>query len=181
MVKLFTKIRPPPVTCRKGSLLVPLPKRLLATQMSPSVSSDPSHQWVPAQLDGQPTSSCTTFARPIIQSPNDGRAYRIIKLHNNLQALLVSDPDTDKAAASLSVAVGHLSDPDDRPGLAHFCEHLLFMVISLPCHTTKHVTTDAVRDTCRVLASFPKRTNMEKCVNPFRYPVHHVVLSCPAS
>lgn len=77
-------------------------------------------------------------------SPNDPRQYRyvldrsnaalatlltvrstrsLIKLRNNLQALLISDPATDKAAAALGVQVGHLSDPDDLPGLAHFCEH----------------------------------------------------------
>ncbi|KAJ7112437.1 Metalloenzyme, LuxS/M16 peptidase-like protein [Mycena crocata] len=41
--------------------------------------------------------------------------------------MLVHDAKADKAAASLDVAVGHLHDPDDMPGLAHFCEHLLFM------------------------------------------------------
>ena len=49
--------------------------------------------------------------------------HSLIKLRNNLQALLISDPATDKAAAALGVQVGHLSDPDDLPGLAHFCEH----------------------------------------------------------
>ncbi|GAA5835179.1 hypothetical protein JCM3766R1_006893 [Sporobolomyces carnicolor] len=66
--------------------------------------------------------------RPVIeQSPNDDRAYRLITLRNGLTALLISDPQTDKAAASLSVQIGHLSDPDDLPGLAHFCEHMLFL------------------------------------------------------
>ena len=23
--------------------------------------------------------------------------------------------------------LGHMSDPDDLPGLAHFCEHMLFL------------------------------------------------------
>lgn len=27
----------------------------------------------------------------------------------------------------MDVKVGHLSDPEDIPGLAHFCEHLMFM------------------------------------------------------
>ncbi|GAA5879693.1 hypothetical protein JCM8547_008957 [Rhodosporidiobolus lusitaniae] len=60
-------------------------------------------------------------------SPNDDRAYRFITLANGLKALLISDPKTDKAAAALGVQVGHLSDPDDLPGLAHFCEHMLFL------------------------------------------------------
>ncbi|OWR46486.1 putative metalloprotease, partial [Danaus plexippus plexippus] len=41
--------------------------------------------------------------------------------------LLVSDPTTDKSAAALDVNVGYLSDPDEVPGLAHFCEHMLFL------------------------------------------------------
>ncbi|GAA6060548.1 hypothetical protein JCM10212_006912 [Sporobolomyces blumeae] len=67
------------------------------------------------------------FSREIERSPNDDRAYRFVTLRNGLTALLISDPSTDKAAASLSVQVGHLSDPDDLPGLAHFCEHMLFL------------------------------------------------------
>ncbi|THU96371.1 hypothetical protein K435DRAFT_664679, partial [Dendrothele bispora CBS 962.96] len=67
------------------------------------------------------------FVKPIQKSQQDDREYRIIKLDNGLEATLVHDLKADKAAASLDVAVGHLSDPDDMPGLAHFCEHLLFM------------------------------------------------------
>ena len=37
------------------------------------------------------------------------------------------DPDTEKAAAALEVHAGHFSDPDERPGLAHFCEHMCFL------------------------------------------------------
>lgn len=81
--------------------------------------------WKPA-VDIEPRFE--VFTRPVNQSVQDDRSYRLIKLENGLQALLISDPASDKAAASLNVGVGHLSDPDDRPGLAHFCEHLLFMV-----------------------------------------------------
>ena len=63
----------------------------------------------------------------IQQSLEDRRQYRGLLLENSLRVLAVSDPDTDKAAAALAVQVGHLSDPEDLPGLAHFCEHLLFM------------------------------------------------------
>ncbi|VVT49745.1 uncharacterized protein SAPINGB_P002422 [Magnusiomyces paraingens] len=57
----------------------------------------------------------------------DDRDYRYITLENGLLALLIHDPETDKAAAALDVNVGSFSDPEDLPGLAHFCEHLLFM------------------------------------------------------
>lgn len=60
-------------------------------------------------------------------SPNDDRSYRLMKLPNQLECLLIHDLETDKAAASLSMGVGHLSDPNDMPGCAHFCEHLLFL------------------------------------------------------
>ena len=44
-----------------------------------------------------------------------------------VQVLLVSDETTDKSAAALDVHIGHMSDPTNLPGLAHFCEHMLFL------------------------------------------------------
>ncbi|GAA5926522.1 hypothetical protein JCM10213_002375 [Rhodosporidiobolus nylandii] len=67
------------------------------------------------------------LAKEVEVSPNDDRKYSFITLANGLKALLISDEKTDKAAAALGVQVGHLSDPDDLPGLAHFCEHMLFL------------------------------------------------------
>jgi len=61
------------------------------------------------------------------QSPNDSNAYRLITLENELQVLLVSDPDTRKAAAALDVMVGSGDNPEGREGLAHFLEHMLFL------------------------------------------------------
>ncbi|KAJ7565037.1 hypothetical protein O6H91_02G045200 [Diphasiastrum complanatum] len=57
---------------------------------------------------------------------NDKRSYRRAVLSNQLQVLLISDPDTDKAAASMDVHVGSFSDPEGLEGLAHFLEHMLF-------------------------------------------------------
>lgn len=68
-----------------------------------------------------------TFLPVIEQSQNDDRSYRLVKLDNGLEALVISDPRTDKSAAGISVRVGHLSDPENAQGMAHFCEHLLFM------------------------------------------------------
>eukprot|EP00941_MAST-03F_sp_MAST-3F-sp1_P004838 g4838.t1 len=48
-------------------------------------------------------------------------------LDNGLQVLVISDPWTDKSAAAVDVRVGSWSDPSDIPGLAHFCEHMLFL------------------------------------------------------
>jgi len=63
----------------------------------------------------------------IIKSPTDSRDYLSFQLANQLQVLVISDSEADKAAASLSVSVGSGSDPKDREGLAHFLEHMLFL------------------------------------------------------
>lgn len=63
----------------------------------------------------------------IVKSPEDARLYRGLELKNGLKVLLISDPTTDKSSASLNVHVGSMSDPEDLPGLAHFCEHMLFL------------------------------------------------------
>ena len=57
----------------------------------------------------------------------DNRTYRVIKLSNELEALLIHDPDTDKASAALDNGAGSFSDDGDLPGMAHAVEHLLFM------------------------------------------------------
>lgn len=61
------------------------------------------------------------------RSSSDERAYRYLKLSNGIKVLLISDPDTDKAAASLNVNVGSFQNPLERDGLAHFLEHMLFL------------------------------------------------------
>ena len=57
----------------------------------------------------------------------DDRSYRVVRLPNKLEALLVHDPDTDKASASVNVNVGSFSDAENLAGTAHAVEHLLFM------------------------------------------------------
>lgn len=61
------------------------------------------------------------------KSKSDDRAYRYLKLQNDLQCLLVSDKDVEKSAACLYVNVGSLHDPTHINGLAHFLEHMLFL------------------------------------------------------
>ncbi|KAF9103581.1 Insulinase (Peptidase M16) [Mortierella sp. AM989] len=67
------------------------------------------------------------FTKPIEKSLNDDREYRLIRLQNDLEVLLIQDSNVDKSAAALDVHVGHLTDPKNLQGLAHFLEHLLFM------------------------------------------------------
>ena len=62
----------------------------------------------------------------------DDRLYRYVKLENQMKCLLVHDKDVEKSSACMFVDRGSLCDPkgaDDKPinGLAHFCEHMLFL------------------------------------------------------
>ena len=72
------------------------------------------------------TDGVSEIVTPIV-SPNDERHYRILTLDNGLQTVLVSDPQADKAAASMNIRVGSAQDPEDLQGLAHFLEHMLFL------------------------------------------------------
>ncbi|MDO3720113.1 insulinase family protein [Marinobacter sp. chi1] len=72
-------------------------------------------------------SSLAIATEQLKKSPNDNNQYRLLELDNGLRAILVSDPDADKAAASMNVAVGSGNDPSGREGMAHFLEHMLFL------------------------------------------------------
>ncbi|VDM60440.1 unnamed protein product [Angiostrongylus costaricensis] len=63
----------------------------------------------------------------IVKSPEDQREFRGLELTNGLKVFLVSDRTTDKSAAAIDVNAGHLMDPWELPGTAHFCEHMLFL------------------------------------------------------
>jgi len=69
-----------------------------------------------------------TLLTDTLEKPSlDNRDYRVVRLDNELEALLVHDPETDKASAALDVHVGNFSDEEAMPGMAHAVEHLLFM------------------------------------------------------
>ena len=72
-------------------------------------------------------SSFASAAQAPEKSPNDNNEYRFIELDNGLRAILVSDKDADKAAASMNVGIGSGDDPKEREGIAHFLEHMLFL------------------------------------------------------
>ena len=63
----------------------------------------------------------------LVVSPNDNREYKTLKLANEIEVILVSDPSAEKSAASLSVGVGLLHDPMYQQGMAHYLEHMLFL------------------------------------------------------
>lgn len=75
----------------------------------------------------EPTTQVEQAQAKVVKSPNDDREYRIITLPNQIEIMLVSDPSTEKSAASLSVGVGLLQDPMTQQGMAHYLEHMLFL------------------------------------------------------
>ena len=50
-----------------------------------------------------------------------------IRLENDLEAYLVSDPGLTESGAMLAVQTGAWNDPDEHLGMAHFIEHMLFI------------------------------------------------------
>ena len=69
--------------------------------------------------------SCTQ--NKILKHPLDKSQSKTVVLENGLKVYLLSDPSFNVSAASVSVEVGSLDNPNERQGLAHFLEHMLFL------------------------------------------------------
>ncbi|KAJ1774430.1 metalloprotease [Coemansia sp. RSA 1824] len=98
------------------------------TQCLPPVASFETNFESRTSVDSH--TAYTEFVGELDKSPSDTRAYRLIRLSNGLVAMVVHDKEESKACAALDVNVGSLADPQELQGLAHFCEHLLFMYLS---------------------------------------------------
>jgi len=73
------------------------------------------------------TIEMTTMTQNTEKHPLDKSEHRKIILENGLKIYLLSDPNFNKASASMNVEVGSLQNPEGRDGLAHFLEHMLFL------------------------------------------------------
>ena len=127
-------------TAAAGSASLALGGGVLSPMKSPVFAEDAAAAWV-GGIKGAPVYDLgigKDFNRApgklvvlppgiIRKSPADEKEYRALTLPNGLRVLLASDPKADTAAAALNVRVGHFSDPNEIPGLAHFCEHMLFL------------------------------------------------------
>ena len=67
------------------------------------------------------------FSNNVLKSQGDDREYKSMTLPNGLRVLLIQDTTANVAAAAMDVHVGSTSDPENIPGLAHFCEHMSFL------------------------------------------------------
>ncbi|PON27902.1 insulysin [Trichoderma gamsii] len=113
--------------CSFAAIVVGTRSPLFAKPPPPAM---PAHVPAPAKAEAQAPSrhSPVEVLTDNLEKPSlDDREYRVVRLENELEALLVHDPETDKASAALDVNVGNFSDEDGMPGMAHAVEHLLFM------------------------------------------------------
>lgn len=67
------------------------------------------------------------YNKNIIKPLIDNSEYKIIRLENNLDVLLISDPTASKSAGAMSINTGSFTDEEDSQGLAHLTEHLIFL------------------------------------------------------
>ena len=98
---------------------------LIARFLYSSTSRPPPVVLPPVPMTDSPFPPCPPIpqaAGPVnlILPPTEDRPHKYFTLPNGMEVIVVSDPKADKAAASMDVGVGHLSDPDDLPGCAHF-------------------------------------------------------------
>eukprot|EP00927_Polykrikos_kofoidii_P056584 TRINITY_DN5067_c1_g1_i1.p1 TRINITY_DN5067_c1_g1~~TRINITY_DN5067_c1_g1_i1.p1 ORF type:complete len:1156 (+),score=190.30 TRINITY_DN5067_c1_g1_i1:44-3511(+) len=68
-----------------------------------------------------------TSMRLVDKAAGDTREYQHATLPNGLQVVNVRDATATQAAFSVAVDAGSLDNPEQLPGLAHFCEHMLFL------------------------------------------------------
>lgn len=61
------------------------------------------------------------------KSLKDRKSYEYSTFQNGLKVLAVHDPKASKSGFAVAVSSGSFYDPIELPGLAHFCEHLLFL------------------------------------------------------
>ncbi len=65
-----------------------------------------------------PSNKISMNSGNIVRINNIGKSQQDNRDYCCREVLLVSDQVTDKSAAALTVDVGHMSDPNDIPGLA---------------------------------------------------------------
>ena len=104
----------------------------LASVPARSVTATSRTSWNPAKpgkpvVTGNQSAVLARYTDRFKVSRIDERNYRWIELKNRMRVLLVSDHKANQSAAAIDVNVGSYSDPPAYPGLAHFCEHMLFL------------------------------------------------------
>ena len=104
------------------------PPRLINSRLSARQMVSSTAEWTRVIKDSGPgIPPYSVYKNPIEKSAQDDREYRIVKLENGFEAVVIHDAKADKAAASLDVSVGHLYDPVSLPTAT--CRRVLVMIL----------------------------------------------------
>lgn len=80
--------------------------------MAPStIATDGIFNELPPDFIISKDNNYIVFNKEIEKSSNDDRSYRILRLSNEMEVLIIHDAEADKAAASLDVNIGSYHDP----------------------------------------------------------------------
>lgn len=105
----------------------------VACALRPEANDRPKQ---PEQLRKKPTSDVRSYQRndrpeepvQIFEKPTaDPRSYQHSVLPNGLQVVNIQDKQSQSFAMAMAIRAGSYDDPVEFPGLAHFCEHMLFL------------------------------------------------------
>jgi len=77
--------------------------------------------------DGGAAAPALTAQLIELKPKSDNRQYHFSRLSNGIQVVNVHDPKALSDAYSMAIEAGSLDDLENFPGLAHFCEHMLFL------------------------------------------------------
>eukprot|EP00929_Paragymnodinium_shiwhaense_P117964 TRINITY_DN8946_c0_g1_i1.p1 TRINITY_DN8946_c0_g1~~TRINITY_DN8946_c0_g1_i1.p1 ORF type:complete len:1078 (+),score=345.56 TRINITY_DN8946_c0_g1_i1:78-3311(+) len=97
-----------------------------------SVASAASHSVNESRTDAtavakNATASLASVSAAVRVPKSDRRKFDVAVFDNGLKVLAVQDPKAAKAGFAVAVSAGSFYDPVEQAGLAHFCEHLLFL------------------------------------------------------
>lgn len=102
-----------------------VPLSLLMTLPTPDISMTKLSSEKPAALHYEEIQDLSGM--PFLNPDLKERQTAKIRLQNGLEIYLISDPGADQSSAAVAVDAGSWDDPENYPGMAHFCEHMLFL------------------------------------------------------
>jgi insulysin len=72
-------------------------------------------------------SDIVRLSNDVLCSVKDSKEYKILELENGMEVIIVCDSPSKQSGACMTVETGQIDDYDDKLGIAHFLEHMLFL------------------------------------------------------
>jgi hypothetical protein len=118
---------------------------------------------------GDPAACARGAVCPTLKPKGDMRSYQYKTLASDIEVLNILDPAAVTSAYSVSVLAGSFDEPTRVPGLAHFCEHMVFLE-ARATQTPRATTATSARTTVIPTPTRPTRS-------PYTSPSCRAVLS----